>query len=204
MIETANDSSRALQRFIERATEQAAGAIRAWTHGSVELAMEEVAEAPIGETTAQLGVGEQLRTMVVLGIEGPAGGRLILSFDEANGKRLVDAVFGGQRTPAGKWSDLERSTIMETGNIFASAYLSGLTKLTGKSFIPTPPFFIQDYGACVLEEALMPQMMERDESLLVRVRFRFNAQHADWDVFFVPETELIQQIETSQAFGGRE
>src|SRR6056297_3778438 len=124
---------------MERATEQAGIAVHDWTDGCIELATDEVKEVPLGEMKNQLDAGEQLRTMVVLGIEGPGGGRLILSFSEADGKRIVDAIAGGQRSPAGEWSELEKSAIMETGNIFASAYLSGLTELTGQTFLPSPP-----------------------------------------------------------------
>lgn len=184
-----------LKQFIERATLQAGTAIRDWTNGCVTLATDEVKEAPLDKTIVQVDAEDQLRTMVVLGIEGPAGGRMILSFDEANGKRLVNAIVGGLRSPAGVWNELERSSIMETGNIFASAYLSGLTELTGQTFLPSPPLFIEDYQGCVIEEALTPQLMDRNESLIFKVCFRFSDQSADWDVFFVPDCDLIRYFD---------
>ncbi len=195
MIEAKSDSMANLQQFIRRATRRAGIAVRDWTHGNVDLATNEVCEVPLGETSEQMDGGEKLRTMVVVGIEGPASGRLILSFNEAHGKRLVDAVAGGCRSPAGQWDELERSTIMETGNIFASAYLSGLTELTGQTFLPTPPQFLHDYEACVIEDALMPQAMDRNESLIVRVCFRFSDHSADWEVFFVPDCGLIRYFD---------
>ncbi len=83
---------------------------------------------------------------------------------------------------------------METGNILASAYLCELTRLCAQDLAPTAPTFIQDYGASVLEQALMVQAMVADRVLVCKTRFDFNKNHMNWSVFFVPSQELINTM----------
>ena len=93
-----------------------------------------------------------------------------------------------------EWNPLEQSAVMETGNILASAYLNEMTRLTGKNVAPSAPCFVQDFGASVLEQAIMTQAMVSDHVLVCQTHFQFNAKEMNWSVFFVPSQELVQAM----------
>ncbi len=74
----------------------------------------------------------------------------------------------------------------ETGNILGCAYMNALTRLIGADLMPSAPYFIQDYGASVLQQAVMTQALTSDRLLLCQIGFRRKEQELDWRVVFVP------------------
>ncbi|MCA9268132.1 MAG: chemotaxis protein CheC, partial [Planctomycetales bacterium] len=130
----------------------------------------------------------------VIGVDVAPGSQLILTFEEESGRQLAAALTGREFDPSAPWSDLEKSAVMETGNILGSAYLNELTRLTDRELRPSAPYFCQDFAASVLEQALMTQAMTTDRVLVCRTRFEFNQQRVQWSVFFVPSEELLQMM----------
>lgn len=181
-----------LSKLFAAATQNASVAMGHWTNGQLMLSLDEVHESPVEEIAAELELGTDLMTMIVLAIEGDVGGgQLILTFDDTNGRNLAASLLRRPVNEEPEWSALEKSAVMETGNILGSAYLNELTRLTGHKLVPSAPVFIQDFGASVVEQALMAQAMELDKVLVCQTRFECNQQELDWNVFFVPSNELL-------------
>jgi chemotaxis protein CheC len=182
---------RTLSQLFASATRQASEAMCRWTRGQVTLAIDEFRDVPLDEYAAETDLTPDLLTMVVLGIEGGREGQLILAFDDANGRRLAASLLGRPLESGGPWTTLEKSAVMETGNILGSAYLSALSRLAGEKLVPSPPCFIQDFGPSVLQQALVTQAMTTDRVMICRTRFEFNRERLDWNVFFVPSGDLL-------------
>ena len=127
-----------LQQFFHAATEHASAAVQKWTRGTVSLSLDEVIKVPFEEVAPALGMGAELLTMIVHGISGDEGGQMILTFDDANGRRLAASLLGKEpSTSESPWTPLEQSALMETGNIVSSTYLGELGRLTGRLLLPT-------------------------------------------------------------------
>ena len=177
--------------ILAAATKHASAAMNQWTNGQATLSLDQVFETPLEEATAELDLGMDLLTMVVLGVDGEYGGQLILAFDDENGRKLAATLLNREVPDDPEWSAIEQSAIMETGNIMGSAYLSEMTRLLGTELKPSAPYFIQDFGASVLEQALMAQAAECDTVLVCQTHFEFNNQQVNWHVFFVPDHSLV-------------
>ncbi len=186
-----------LTRFFHEATLSAAQAMRQWTSGSVSLALEEVSEIPLESVSQEFALDDELLTMIVHTLDGPMGGQFILAFDEQNGRSLAACLTGKSVPTDSEWTDVERSALQETGNILSCAYLNTLTELVGEEMVPSPPYFVQDFGASVLQQALMAQAMVRDDVLVCRTRFNRDGQDLNWNVFFVPSDPLRQALLTA-------
>ena len=91
------------------------------------------------------------------------------------------------------WSELEKSALTETGNILGCAYINALTRLIGQELVPSAPHFIQDYGASVLQQALVAQASANDDVLICRTIFRRHGEQLNWHVLFVP-TEAMRRV----------
>ena len=187
----------ALEQLFAAATNHASVAMGQWTHGQVLLSMDQLHETGIESVAEVLGIGDDLLTMVVLGIEGDPGGLLILMFDDDNGRQLAATLMQREVSTEPEWSAIEQSSVMETGNILASAYLNELTRLTGKDLKPSPPTLVQDFGASVVQQALMMQAAESDQVLICQTRFEFNSQEVNWNVLIVPTQSLLRDMEKS-------
>jgi chemotaxis protein CheC len=188
---------RIVERFFSAATAHAAEAMSVWTEGRIRMSLDRLREIPLENVAEELGLSDELSTMIVLGIDGEVGGQFLLSLDNDNGRRLAALLMNSEQPSAEEWSELEISAAMETGNILASAYLNELSRLIGTPLIPTPPNFVQDFGASIVQQAVMMQAMARNLVLLGQVRFQLDHDTLQWNVLVVPSPELLDMIENS-------
>lgn len=187
----------ALYELFASATHDASAAMCRWTNGLITVTLDQVREIPLEEISVGLGIGDELLTMVVLTISGEVGGNLMLLFDEPSGRQLAASLVGSQPGSEPEWSELEKSALTETGNILGCAYVNALTRLIGADLMPSAPYFIQDYGASVLQQAVMTQALTSDRLLLCQIGFRRKEQELDWRVVFVPTQGMREAMRRS-------
>jgi len=186
-----------LHELFSSATHDASAAMCRWTNGLITLSLDEVREIPLESACAELKIGDDMLTMVVLSLQGEIGGEMILTFDEQNARELAASLLGREAQADAPWSDLEQSALNETGNILGCAYMNALTRLIGADLVPSPPYFIQDYGASVLQQALMAQAMTSNQALICRTSFQREGKELNWNVFFVPTQALREKMDES-------
>jgi chemotaxis protein CheC len=200
MTETTADQKLAvLNQLFTSATQNASIAMSRWTSGQITLSLDEVREVELDVLPTALDIGDDLLTMVVLTLDGEMGGQLILTFDDVNGRQLAASLLNRDVNADPEWSPLEESALKETGNILGCAYLRSLAEVIDTELVPSPPYFVQDYGASVLEQAVMAQAMASDRALICRTSFRRQGEVLSWDVFFVPTESLLSSLENAFA-----
>jgi len=201
MLETINDNVKTLaglQELFGSATHDASAAMCRWTDGIITVTLDEVRQVALEDVAVELAIGDEAMTMVVMTLDGQCGGgSIILMFDDMNGRQLAASLLGREVGTDPEWSELEKSALMETGNILGCAYVNALTRLVGMDLRPSPPYFIQDFGASVLQQALMTQAAVGDNLLLCDIAFRRNGGKLDWRVVFVPTPGLQESLERS-------
>lgn len=183
-----------LGQLLTSATHDASVAMCRWTDGVITLSLDEVQEISLEEVCTALHLEDQLLVMIVLTLPGPMGGVMILAFDEQNARHLAASLLR-QPMGTGEWSELEQSALMETGNILGCAYMNALARLINRELVPSPPYFVQDYAASVVEQALVTQAMTSNTALVCRTGFRREGEQLDWWVMFLPTTEMQQAME---------
>ena len=90
---------------------------------------------------------------------------------------------------------MEQSALNETGNILGCAYVNAITRLIDYPLTPSTPHFIVDYGASVLEQALLGQAASTDTVLIGRTRFQNKDKELSWWLLFVPTVALREVID---------
>jgi chemotaxis protein CheC len=186
-----------LRELFSSATHDASAAMCRWTDGLIGVTLDDVREIPLEEVGIELQIGDELLTMVVLTLQGDLGGNLILVFDDLNGRQLAASLLGREMETTPEWSELEKSALTETGNILGCAYVNALTRLIGRDLIPSAPYFLQDFGISILEQAVMAQAMTSDTLLLCNIGFRRRDEALDWRVVFVPTHAMREAMERS-------
>lgn len=185
---------RPLSRLLAAATEEAATAMYRWTGGQFTLSLEEACELPWERVCDYFDLGDEPRIMVVMHLESPWAGDLILVFDELNGHQLAASLLG-QEVPADEpWTDLARSALTETGNIVGCAYLNAITRLLGTELVPTPPAFVEDFGASVLGQAVVTHAMHNERVFVCQTWFHREGATLDARLLFLPSQALRQRI----------
>lgn len=190
-----SEKLKVLHELLAAATHEASASMSRWTNGLISLSLDEVREVSLEEVVAEMDLDDQLLTMVVLSLEGPLGGEMILTFDEQNARQLAAALLNRPVVEQSEWTELEKSALTETGNILACSYMSALSRLIGEDLIPSAPYFLQDYGASVLQQALLPQAMTGDQVLVCRTGFHRHGENLNWRVLFVPNHALREAME---------
>lgn len=183
-----------LENLFSTATHDASIAMSRWTNGVITLSLDKVTQLPLEEVSAALDLGDELLTMVVLTLRGELGGTMLLTFDEDNGRDLAALLLNRRREIADEWSELEKSALNETGNILGCAYMNALTRFLDAELIPSPPYFLQDFGASVLEQALMTQALTCDTATICRTTFSRSGHQLDWNVLFLPTQALSDRL----------
>ncbi len=193
----ANIELEVLHQLFASATHDASAAMCRWTNGLITLTLDEVREIPLEDACTEMDLGDDLLTMVVLSLEGDVGGEMILTFDEENGRQLVASLLRRPASTESEWSDLEKSALTETGNILGCAYMNAITRLIDHELVPSAPYFIQDYGASVLQQALMAQAVTSDKVLVCRTGFHREGEELNWRVLFVPTEAMRKEMEAA-------
>lgn len=184
-----------LHQLFTAATHDASAAMCRWTSGLITLSLDEIREIPLEDVCSEVDVGDDLLTMVVLSLEGEIGGAMILIFDNHNGRQLAAALLGQETSSAPEWTALERSALTETGNILGCAYMNALTRLINIELVPSAPYFLQDFGASVLQQALMTQAATSDRALICRTGFHREGEELNWRVLFFPTRPMRVALE---------
>lgn len=186
-----------LRELFASATHDASTAMCRWTNSVISLTLDEVHEMSLEEACKDLHVGEEMATMVVLNLEGELGGSMVLTFNEADGRRLAASLLQTDINPGPDWNELEQSALAETGNILGCAYVNALTRLIDQPLVPSAPYFLQDYGMSVVEQALVAQAAARDTVLICRTCFKQEGEELNWWLLFVPSVALRTAMENA-------
>lgn len=184
-----------LQELLASATHDASAAMCRWTDGLITLTLDEVREIPLEDVVAAMNLDDAMQTMVVLSLEGELGGEMLLTFDEADGRQLAATLLRRPVSAASEWSELERSALTETGNILGCAYMNALTRLIHQPLVPSPPYFLQDYAASVMQQAVLRQAETSDVVLICRTAFHRLGEQLNWRVLFVPTSGLREALQ---------
>jgi chemotaxis protein CheC len=108
---------------------------------------------------------------------------------------MAGALLGCEPGTGDEWDEMERSALAETGNILGCAYMNAITRLIDHELIPSIPYFVQDYGASVLEQAMVAQASGRDTVLICRTGFHCADENLNWRVLFIPTVGLRKAME---------
>jgi chemotaxis protein CheC len=184
-----------LQQLFAAATHDASAAMCCWTNSVITLTLDEVCEVPLAEACLELNLDDDRLTMVVLNLEGDIGGSMILTFSEDDGRRLAGSLLHCEPNETPDWSEMERSALEETGNILGCAYMNAITRLIDQQLVPSVPYFVQDFGASVLQQALVAQASGRDTVLICRTGFHCQNEDLHWHVLFIPTVALRGAME---------
>ncbi len=184
-----------LQQLFAAATHDASAAMCCWTNSVISLTLDEVCEIPLAEACINLNLDDDRLTMVILNLEGEIGGSMILTFTEEEGRRLAASLLHTEPGSGDEWNEMEQSALAETGNILGCAYMNAITRLIDRQLVPSVPYFVQDFGASVLQQALVAQASGRDTVLVCRTGFHCHNEALSWNVLFIPTVALRSAME---------
>jgi chemotaxis protein CheC len=174
-----------------RGAEDASAALSKWLGRPATLWVERLDALPIAEAVAVLGSGEEPICGSAMRIDGVVRGLLLLATADAAGLALADTLLERAVGTSVAWGDLERSAVVETANIVGCAYLNAICAALepggSEGILPSPPLFLRDFPASVMEAVLLEQPSPAETVLLARTEFRIDGTPVACGLVFLPD-----------------
>ncbi|HET7629081.1 MAG TPA: chemotaxis protein CheC [Bacillales bacterium] len=154
----------------------------------IELEVPDAGVVTLNEMCEHAGGAETVLTTIFLRIRGDVPGSLFILFAESEAQHLVKCLIG-----CGKDEALERSVLMETGNILAGSFLSALSDFTGLSLQPTPPTLITDMAGAVLVSGLAEASHFGERAIMMETAFTQWAEMTG-QFLYVPDPDAFATL----------
>ena len=181
------------QDIFRHAAVEASAALSTWLGRPTAIAINEVVALPLQEAVGMLGLDDTPLVACAMHITGPFTGLLVLTCDDASGLALAEMILTGAGQTDGAWGELQQSAIVETANIIGCAYLNTVARPTvsggAAAIMPSPPWFVRDYAATVMESIVMTQAASSDTVFLTHSYFLIEGSPVTCSLIFVPEAD---------------
>jgi chemotaxis protein CheC len=180
---------------------QASRALAAWLDRPASVVVDRLAVLPLEEAVTLLGDDGEPICGCAMQVSGGASGVLVLAASDPAGLMLADVLLGRQVGTSAAWGDLERSAMIETANIVGCGYLNaiaaGIPGGADAGVLPTPPWFVRDFPAAVMEAVLVANAAASDTVLLAATEFRIDGVPIRCGLVFVPDAAGLGLLGTA-------
>lgn len=170
---------------------RASQALSVWLGRPASVVVNRLTAVSLAEATTLLGDDDSPVAVCAMQVSGGVSGVLLLACDDAAGLTLADLVLERDPGTAAGWGDLERSAVVETANIVGCGYLNAIAAGLGQGgsagILPSPPWFVRDFPAAVMEAAVLGQVPAADAVVLAATEFRIAGMPVKCGLVFVPD-----------------
>ncbi|MCL6453463.1 MAG: chemotaxis protein CheC [Alicyclobacillus sp.] len=132
----------------------------------VRVSLSNARLCPFAEIAEVVGGPEALIVGVLIRVSGDLGGHILLILPPASARSLVAAVLPVESL-GDEFTELSVSALAEIGNILCGAYLTAVSELTLRRFVPSVPAVACDMALSVLDVSLLPAGEVSDDVILV-------------------------------------
>jgi chemotaxis protein CheC len=150
----------------------AATALSGMTNRTIMITVPRIYVRPLEEACDLVGDPEGVIAAVLMHMMGDLTGRAMVLFPEPAAKTLCDFLFRREVGTTQAFGEMEQSSLKETGNILASAYMNALSDFMGLMLVPSVPSLVIDLSGAVLTSAHLNFGHDRDYAFCVETSFR--------------------------------
>ena len=160
---------------------------------------------PLEKVTDMAGGASRVVCALSLKVYGEARGSLLVLFSREQIPVLLDMLMrqispgrdGGGDLHA--LDEMERSALMEIGNILACAYLNALSRLLGVSLLPSIPGLAVDMVGAVTDHLLIELAPVADDAVVLASEVHEPASGLRGEIFFLPHPDTLAVLERAHA-----
>ena len=127
------------------------------------------------------------REVIVLQLQilGNVRGSILVLLPDEHARRILELLLGELPQSGAPFSEMERATLMEVGNILASACLNALGNALGMTLLPSVPSLCAGNGREILERAMEP-WVEGEEVVTMDAMFKVSDTPCSGSIFVIP------------------
>ncbi len=160
----------------------------------VRLAVPQVQAVAFPRVSAILGGPENEVAALYMKVYGDTRGNILVVFTPEDLSELVSLMLNKPLTSLHSPSALERSAILEMGNILAASYLSAISQLLQLSLIPSVPALAIDMVGAVLEAPIIELSRVADSALVLQTEFLDAERKFRGHFFLLPDPQSLDAM----------
>lgn len=141
-------------------------------------------------------IGDELSALVIFQITGEVsgGGYVLLHIPKNSVIRLTNAMLGMTELER-DLTEMDKSALLEIGNIMVSAFLDATATLLSIIMLPSPPSMIIDMPHAAFESILaMQEFAEIDQVVIFRTELRSDQHKISSNLFLLPNKPMLDEI----------
>jgi chemotaxis protein CheC len=166
-----------------------------WAKQKVEVRMDRLESVRFEDVVPSLGPIDPVSFGLVLSLSGDVTGVLLFLMREEAGYGLVDTLMNSSNGTTKSLGPMERSALLETGNIVGTAYVNALVHaLAVERIIPGPPTLVHDLTQSIVASVVMQQSETQTEALLAHLEFTSLDQILEWKFMFLPDYASLRKL----------
>jgi chemotaxis protein CheC len=146
---------------------------------------------------SQLGeyMGEESAAMVAFELQGdiPHGGYVLFYITRESAVRLTNTMLGLTEVNR-PLDEMDKSALLEVGNIMVSAFLDATAELLGFVMLPSPPSLTIDMAHAAMQSLIAQMQEETNEVLLFSTELICEEHRIDSDIIMMPEISTLVRI----------
>jgi chemotaxis protein CheC len=146
---------------------------------------------------SQLGqyMGEESAAMVAFELQGdiPHGGYILFYITRESAVRMTNTILGLTEINR-PLSEMDKSALLEVGNIMVSAFLDATAELLGFVMLPSPPSLTIDMAHAAMQSLIAQMQEETNEVLLFSTELVCEEYKVDSDIIMMPERSTLMRI----------
>ncbi|ADQ45388.1 CheC, inhibitor of MCP methylation [Caldicellulosiruptor kronotskyensis 2002] len=131
---------------------------------------------------------------ILLNVEGDIEGFIMFVMSQSSAHLLVNMLLGTTLNGYSEFTDIEKSALMEIGNILAGAYLTALSTLTGFKMIQSVPQLAEDMAGAILSFPAIQFGETGDTALYIETEIFEESNRIVADFFLIPTIESYQKM----------
>ncbi len=141
-------------------------------------------------------ISDDPAALVLFQINGEVspGGYLFLHVPVRSATRLVNMMLGYTEDTEREMTEMDRSALLEIGNIMVSAFLDGTAGLLNTVMIPSPPDLVIDMPHAALEGIIASQMAESNELVFFRTNLKSPEHSITSNILLLPNPPMLNDI----------
>jgi chemotaxis protein CheC len=184
-----------VQQINKIAAEECSAAFTKWVKGPVSIRFQQATFVSFDKILEKSGVKSEPSFGVYLNLDKGFSGFLLFLFSEQDTFSLLNYLIPKRNPQSKSLLEIEKSALLETGNILGCYYLNALTKELSLPFLlPSPPHLMYDLSESILTGTVLPLAYEQEQLLLAQIDFTYKNQSLNWRFFFIPHWNQLSSI----------
>lgn len=164
----------------------------------IQMSVPNVSFLPFSQVTDTVGGVEKIVAGVYLKVAGDAPSSILFLLPEESVLELLGMLMGEKKTSRSGLNEMDKSALLELGNVLSGSFLNALASFTGLFLLPSVPALAFDMAGAVLSTILIEQGERSEQALVIETNFSDQDTSIKGHFFLLPDpaslTILLKSI----------